>query len=75
MRHIPREMHAYEMHAHEVYPYNMHACEMHAHEGFAEDLARESTVTHLSQLQVGSRRCHTLVLCCHIWVSVTVVAS
>jgi hypothetical protein len=53
----------------------VHAFEMHAYEDFCEDLARQTTVTHLSQLQVGSRRCRTLVLCRHIWVSVTVVAS
>src|SRR3954452_7830681 len=58
------------MHAHEV-----HAHEVHAYEGFCEDLARQTTVTHLSQLQLGFRRCRTLVLCYHIWVSVTVVAS
>ena len=34
-----------------------------AHEGFCEDLARQTTVTHLSQLQLGLRYCH-------IWVSV-----
>src|SRR2546423_15273541 len=39
------EMHAYEMHAHEVYAY----------EGFCEDLARQNTVAHLSQLQLGFR--------------------
>ena len=48
----------HEMHAHKVYAY----------EGFCEDLARQTTVTHLSQLQLGFRRCR-------IWVSVTVVAS
>ena len=29
-------------------------CEVHAHEGFCEDLARQNTVAHLSQLQLGS---------------------
>jgi len=38
----------------------------HTYEGFCEDLARQTTVTHLSHLQVGSRRCRTLVLCCHM---------
>jgi len=38
------------------------------HEGSCEDLARQNTVTHLSQLQLGFRRC------C-IWVSVIVVVS
>ena len=45
-----------------------HAYEMHAYEGFCEDLARQTTITHLSQLQLGLRRCR-------IWVSVTVMAS
>jgi hypothetical protein len=36
---------------------------VHAHEGFCEDLARQNTVAHLSQLQLGFRRCR-------IWVSV-----
>src|SRR3954451_2963513 len=39
-----------------------------AYEGFCEDLARQTTVTHLSQLQLGFRRCR-------IWVSVIVVVS
>src|SRR5271155_5750313 len=69
------EMNAYEVHAHEVYPHGMHARKMHAHEGFCEDLARQTTVTHLSQLHLGFRRCRILVLCCHTWASVTVVAS
>jgi hypothetical protein len=74
------EMHAHEMYAHEVHAYNVHANEVHAHEvhaheGFCEDLARQTTFTHLSQLQLGFRRCRILVLCCRIWVSVTVVAS
>ena len=83
---LVNEVHAYEMHAphkvlaHEAYACEIHACEthacdIHAYEGFCEDLARQTTVTHLSQLQVGFRRCRTLVLCRHIWVSVTVVAS
>jgi hypothetical protein len=46
------EIHAYEVHAHEVY-----AREMHAHEGFCEDLARQNTVAHLSQLHLEFRRC------------------
>jgi hypothetical protein len=36
--------------------------ERHAYEGFCEDLARQNTVTHLSQLQLRFRRRH-------IWVS------
>jgi hypothetical protein len=32
----------------------MHTYEIHAYEGFCEDLARQTTVTHLSQLQLGS---------------------
>jgi hypothetical protein len=36
---------------------------MHAFEGFCEDLARQNTVAHLSQLQLGFRRRR-------IWVSV-----
>ena len=45
------EMHTREVHAHEV----------HAHEGFCEDLARQNTVAHLSQLQLGFWRCRTRV--------------
>ena len=70
MRHTPREMHAYEVPVH-----GMRAREMHAYEGFCEDLARQTTVTHLSQLQLGLRRGRILVLCRHIWVSVAVLAS
>jgi hypothetical protein len=40
----------------------MHAHKKHAHEGFCEDLARQITVAHLSQLQLRFRRRH-------IWVS------
>ena len=29
----------------------------HAYEGFCEDLARQNTVAHLFQLQLGFRRC------------------
>ena len=36
---------------------------MHAYEGFCEDLARQNTVAHLFQLQLGFRRCR-------VWVSV-----
>jgi hypothetical protein len=32
----------------------MHTYEIHAYEGFCEDLARQTTVTHLSQLRLGS---------------------
>jgi hypothetical protein len=39
-----------------------------AHEGFCEDLARQNTVAHLSQLQLRFRRCH-------IWVLVVAVVS
>jgi hypothetical protein len=35
-----------------------------AYEGFCEDLARQITVAHLSQLQLRFRRCH-------IWVSMS----
>ena len=72
---LVNEVYAYEMHAYEVYAYEVHAREVHAYEWFCEDLARQTTVTHLSQLQLGFRRCRTLVLCCHMWVSVTVVVS
>jgi hypothetical protein len=58
MRYTPHEIHAYEVYAHE-----MHASEVHAYEGFCEDLARQNTVAHLSQLQLGFRRRR-------IWVSV-----
>jgi hypothetical protein len=51
--------HTHETHANEVHAHEIHACEMHAHEGFCEDLARQSTVAHLSQLQLRFR----------IWVS------
>jgi len=46
----------------------MHTSKRHAYEGFCEDLARQNTVAHLSQLQLGFRRCR-------IWVSVIVVVS
>jgi hypothetical protein len=74
-----REIHAYEMHTHEVrkmhthevrkmHTHEVHAREVHSHEGFCEDLARQNTVAHLSQLQLGFRRCR-------IWVSVIIVVS
>jgi hypothetical protein len=63
-----QEVHAHGVHANEMHAYDTHAREMHAHEGFCEDLARQNTVTHLSQLQLGFRRCR-------IWVSVIVVVS
>ena len=63
------EMHAYkvhacEVHAYEVHAYKVQAYEAHAYEGFCEDLARQSTVAHLFQRQLGFRRRH-------IWVSVS----
>jgi hypothetical protein len=61
-------VHACEMHVYEVYTHEEHACEVHANEGFCEDLARQNTVTHLFQSQLGFRRCR-------IWVSVIVVVS
>jgi hypothetical protein len=73
-------MHDREVHTYERYTCKIHAhgytpmkciyipCETPAHEGFCEDLARQTTVTHLSQLQLGFRRCR-------IWVSVAVLAS
>jgi hypothetical protein len=45
-----------EMHAYKVYVY-----EISAYEGVYEDLARQNIVVHLSQLQLGFRRCRTLV--------------
>jgi hypothetical protein len=39
----------------------IHTREMHAYEGFCEDLARQITVAHLSQLQLRFRRRHTWV--------------
>ena len=42
--------------------------EVPAHEGFCEDLARQNTITNLSQLQLRFRRRH-------IWVSVVAVVS
>src|SRR5271154_2877977 len=59
-------------HARDVPAYETHA-EVHAHEGFCEDLARQNTVAHLPQLQLGFRRCRIWVLCCRMWVSVIVV--
>jgi hypothetical protein len=61
-------MHALEMHAREMHAYEVHAYEVHAHEGFCEDLARQNTIGHLSQLQLRFRRRH-------IWVSVVAVVS
>jgi hypothetical protein len=58
-----REVQAHEVHAHEVHAHEMHTCEMHAYEGFCEDLARQNTVAHLSQRQLGFWHCR-------IWVSV-----
>jgi hypothetical protein len=46
------------------YAHEIHAYEVHAYEGFCEDLARQSTVAHLFQRQLGFRRRHT-------WVSVS----
>ena len=65
------EVHAYEVYVHEVHAHEVHACEMHvyevhAHEGFCEDLARQNTVAHLSQLQLGFRRCRILVMLSHV---------
>jgi hypothetical protein len=51
-------MHVYEVHTHEMYVYEVHAYKVHAHEGFCEDLARQNTVAHLSQLQLRFRRRH-----------------
>jgi hypothetical protein len=58
------EMHAYKVHTYEVHAYKVQAYEAHAYEGFCEDLARQSTVAHLFQRQLGFRRRHT-------WVSVS----
>ena len=60
------EVRAFEVHAYEVHTYVVH--EVHAQEGFCEDLARQNTLAHLFQLQLGFRRCR-------IWVSVIVVMS
>jgi hypothetical protein len=57
------KVHVYEVYAHEVHAHEVHACEVHAYEGFCEDLARQNTVAHLSQLQLWFRRRH-------IWVSI-----
>jgi hypothetical protein len=38
---------------HELYTPEAHTYEVHAHEGFCEDLARQNTVAHLSQLRLG----------------------
>jgi hypothetical protein len=58
------KVYAREMHAHEVHTCEMHVYEVHTYEGFCEDLARQSTVAHLFQRQLGFRRRHT-------WVSVS----
>ena len=60
------EVHAHEVHAYEVYAREVHAREVHAHEGFCEDLARQNTVAHLSQLQLGFRRCRVWVMLSHM---------
>jgi hypothetical protein len=62
------EVHAREVHTLEVHAHEVHAREMHAYEGFCEDLARQITVAHLSQLQLQFRRGH-------IWVSMITVVS
>jgi hypothetical protein len=56
-----REMHVYEVHTLEMHAYEVHAHEVHTYEGFCEDLARQTIVTHLSQLRLGFRRCRILV--------------
>jgi hypothetical protein len=58
------EMHISGVYAYETRAREMHAYEVRAHEGFCEDLARQSTVAHLFQRQLGFRRRHT-------WVSVS----
>ena len=68
MKCTPCEINAHEMHTHEVHACEVRAHEMHAYEVVCEDLARQNTVAHLSQLQLGFRRCR-------IWVSVIVVVS
>jgi hypothetical protein len=50
-----------------VYASEIHAHEMHAYEGFCEDLARQNTVAHLSQLQLRFRRRHTWVSMSSPW--------
>jgi hypothetical protein len=55
------EMHAHEGYTHEMYAHEGYAHEVHAYEGFCEDLARQITVAHLSQLQLRFRRRHTWV--------------
>ncbi len=62
------EMHVYEVHTHEMHACEVHAHEVHAYEGVCEDLARQNTVAHLFQLQLGFRHCR-------IWVSAIVVVS
>jgi hypothetical protein len=64
MRCTPHEVYAHEVHAYEVHAHEMHACEVHAHEGFCEDLARQNTVAHLSQLQLGFGVVVYEFLCC-----------
>src|SRR5580698_8809986 len=54
------------MHVPETYAYEIGAHEIHAYEGFCEDLARQTTVTHLSQLQLGFRRRRILVMLSHM---------
>ena len=55
MRHT-HEMHSCEVHAYEVHAHEVYAHEVYAHEGFYEYLARQNTVAHLFQLQLGFRR-------------------
>jgi hypothetical protein len=68
MRYTSHEAYAYEAHTYEVHTYEIHTYEVHTYEGFCKDLARQSTVAHLSQLQLRFR-------CRRIWVSVVAVVS
>ena len=69
------KVHACEVHAYEVHAYKVQAYEAHAYEGFCEDLARQSTVAHLFQRQLGFGVVTHGFLCRRIWVSVIVVVS
>jgi hypothetical protein len=59
-------IHACKVHADEIHACEIHAHEIHAHEGFCEDLARQNTVAHPSQLQLGFWRCRILVMLSHM---------
>jgi hypothetical protein len=60
------ERRAHKRHVYEGHAHKRHANEMHAYEEFCEDLARQNTVTHLFQLQLGFGVVAYGFLYCHI---------